>query len=67
MYGRGVFNFPNDVANLAYNLGAVAGGVDYNALRHVNVRVEYEYQHWFGFPPNALTPQLGTVGVAYRF
>ena len=80
MYGRGVFNFPYNViqnpdgsvtsypvANLAYNLVAGGLGVDYNLLRRVNVRAEYEYQHWFGFPPSGLTPSLITLGVAYHF
>ena len=67
MYGRGVFNFPQNIANLAYNLGAAGGGVDVNVLKHVNVRGEYEYQRWFSFPLHDLTPQLGTIGVAYHF
>ncbi len=67
MYGRGVFNYPQGIANLAYNLGAVGGGVDLNVLKHVNVRGEFEYQRWFGFPLNDLTPELGTIGVAYHF
>ena len=66
-YGRGVFNFPQDIANLAYNMGVAAGGVDVNVLRHVNVRGEYEYQRWFGFPNHDLQPQMITVGVAYHF
>lgn len=67
MYGRGVFNFPLDIANLAYNMGVIGGGVDYNLRTHINVRVDYEYQQWIGFPPNGLAPQLGSVGVAYHF
>ncbi len=66
-YGRGVFNFPQDIANLAYNMGVIAGGVDVNVLRHVNVRGEYEYQRWFSFPIHNLQPQMVTVGVAYHF
>ncbi len=66
-YGRGVFNFPRDEANLAYNLAAGGGGVDINVQKHVNVRVDYEYQRWFGFPLHDLQPQLATVGVAYHF
>ena len=67
-YGRGVFNFPNGVANLAYNMFTVAGGVDVHVLRHVNARAEYEAQHWFNFPPNgSLSPSVFTVGAAYHF
>ena len=67
MYGRGVFNYPGDVANLAYNMGVGAGGVDVNVQKHVNVRLEYEYQKWFGFPLHDLQPQMLTVGAAYHF
>ena len=67
MYGRGVFNFPYDVANLAYNLFAAGAGVDVHVKPYLNVRVDYEYQRWLSFPPNGLTPQLIMVGVAYRF
>lgn len=77
MYGRGVFNFPppypppypqdEPAANLAYNLVALGGGVDLAVHPRINVRVDYEYQKWFSFPPNGLTPQLVTFGVAYHF
>jgi opacity protein-like surface antigen len=70
MIGRGVFNFALDgvtYANLAYNMFAVGGGVDYHLTRYLNVRGDYEYQDWGGFPPNGLTPQLISIGVAYHF
>jgi opacity protein-like surface antigen len=70
LYGRGVFNFTYNgkvTANLPYNLFALGGGLDYTVLPFLNVRGEYEYQHWFGFPPNGLTPAAVTLGVAYRF
>lgn len=77
MYGRGVFNFPppfpppypqnQPAANLAYNLAALGAGVDIAVHPRVNVRIEYEYQKWFGFPPDGLTPQLITFGAAYHF
>jgi opacity protein-like surface antigen len=71
MYGRGVFNFPAfpgfTHANLAYNLFAVGGGVDYRILPHLNARADYEYQRWLGFPENGLSPSLFTVGGAYHF
>ena len=67
MYGRGVFNFPNDVANLAYNLFAAGVGVDVHIKPYLNVRADYEYQRWLSFPPNGLSPQVVTIGVAYRF
>ena len=66
-YGRGVFNYPFNAANLAYNMVTGTGGVDIWVQRHIVLRGEYEYQRWVNFPPNALTPQLVTVGAAYRF
>ncbi len=75
MYGRGVFNYPpvfgdpkvGPIANLAYNIVAVGVGVDYHVVPALNVRVEYEYQRWLSFPPNGLTPQVFSIGAAYRF
>jgi len=67
MYGRGVFNYPNSVANLAYNLFAIGVGVDVKVKPYLNVRADYEYQDWLSFPPTGLHPQLITIGVAYHF
>ncbi len=67
MYGRGVFNFPFTSANLAYNLFAGGAGADLHVLPYLNVRADYEYQTWLGFPPTGLTPQVVTLGVAYHF
>ena len=67
MYGRGVFNYPNNIANLAYNLYSVGAGADFRLLRNVNLRVDYEHGHWFRFPLGALTPNVGTIGAAYHF
>ena len=76
MYGRGVFQYPLmadpsgklvPTATLAYNIGALGAGLDYRILPGLNARVEYEYQQWFSFPPSGLTPQMLSVGVAYRF
>jgi opacity protein-like surface antigen len=53
--------------SLAYNIGAAGVGVDYRLLYSVNVRVEYEFQKWFGFPPNDLSPQVLGIGASYRF
>ncbi len=66
-FGRGVFNFPNAVANLAYNMGVVAGGLDVEVYKRINVRVEYEYQRWLSFPPDGLNPTMVTFGAAYHF
>ena len=67
MYGRGVFNFIDNVANLAYNIFAIGGGVDIAIKPYLNVRGDYEYQTWRNFPPDGLTPQVFTIGVAYHF
>lgn len=67
LYGRGVYNFPFDAANLAYNMGVAGGGVDIAVHKRVNVRVDYEYQKWFGFQYSGLHPQVVTVGAAYHF
>jgi hypothetical protein len=67
MYGRGVFNFPHGAANLAYNMFAGGAGVDVRVLPFINVRADYEYQDWMGFPATGLTPQVLTFGVAYHF
>lgn len=79
LYGRGVFNFVRDtygangptssvvVANLAYNEFAGGAGVDFHLLPYLNLRADYEYQMWHSFPPNGLTPQALTFGVAYHF
>ena len=66
-YGRGVFNYPNSVANLAYNMGAGAFGADIRVQRHVNVRGDYEFQYWPNFPENGLSPHLVSIGAAYHF
>jgi hypothetical protein len=54
MVGRGVFNFPDSVANLAYNMGAIGIGAD------------FEYQRWFSFQQSSLSPNLISIGVAYH-
>ena len=68
LIGRGVFNFPDNTANLAYNMISMGGGVDFRAFKHVNVRlVDLEYQKWFSYQKSTLSPALLTFGVAYHF
>ncbi len=74
MYGRGVFNYQYNVANLAYNMADAGVGVDVNVTHRVNVRADYEYQQWFSFRGNlsntetgTLSPQVFTIGAAYHF
>jgi hypothetical protein len=66
--GRGVFNFPHNEANLAYDMWSAGGGVDVRATRYLNVRVvDFETQQWVTFSPNNLAPNIISAGVAYRF
>jgi len=70
LYGRGVFNFATygtTTANLAYTMFAGGAGLDYHVLPYLNVRGDFEYQHWMSFPPNGLSPTVITIGAAYRF
>jgi opacity protein-like surface antigen len=70
LYGRGVFNFADNTittANLAYNMFAFGGGVDYHLIPSVNLRADFEYQYWLSFPGRTLTPNVFTIGAAYHF
>ena len=75
MVGRGVFNFPPDPlhpekgpsANLAYNMWAGGFGADYRLRPSINIRADYEFQQWTGFPPNGLTPRVFSAGIAFHF
>lgn len=68
LIGRGVFNYPQNTANLAYNMLSMGGGVDLRVLSHLNVRlVDFEYQRWLGFQNDTLTPTVITFGAAYHF
>jgi hypothetical protein len=67
MIGRGVYNFSQSRANIAYNMYTFGGGVDLAVRRSINLRVDYEYQNWAGFPLGTLHPGLFTLGAAYHF
>jgi hypothetical protein len=67
LIGRGVYNYAHNAANVAYNMGTLGGGIDTQVRRSLNVRVDYEYQTWFGFPISDLHPSVVTLGVAYHF
>jgi hypothetical protein len=67
LIGRGVYNFTNSVANVAYNMYTYGGGVDVRATRSINVRGDYEYQNWVGFPLGTLHSSVFTLGVAYHW
>jgi len=67
LIGRGVYNFRNNVANVAYNMYTYGGGADLAVTRSINVRGDYEYQNWVGFPLGTLHPSVVTIGVAWHF
>lgn len=67
LYGRGVYNFSGNVANIAYNLYTFGGGTDFLLTPGLNLRADYEYQSWQGFPLATLNPSLVTIGVAFHF
>ena len=82
-YGRGVFNFSSlncssgtqcsyqTTANLAYNMFAMGGGVDFHLKPNLNLRLaDFQYEDWLSFPSSGgagLTPMVLTTGVAYHF
>jgi opacity protein-like surface antigen len=81
LFGRGVVNFPAHqlyvpggletyVDNIAYNIVSFGGGLDYRLTERVNLRGDFEYQHFFAHDrelPNGLSPYLFTIGAAYHF
>jgi len=67
MLGRGVYNFHNGIANVAYNIYTYGGGADFRVARSWNVRADYELQNWMGFPLGTLHPSVMTIGMAYHF
>ena len=81
LYGRGIANFPAHqlflpgrvvtyIDNRGYNLMSFGGGVDYEVTSRINVRADFEYQHWFAHDnelPSGLSPYMLTIGVAYHF
>ena len=67
LYGRGVYNFHNNIANVAFNMYTFGGGADFQLRRSINLRADYEYQTWMGFPITNLHPSVVTIGIAYHF
>jgi hypothetical protein len=62
---EGSFADPNTASYFAY---AVGGGAEFQASRHINVRlIDFEAQKWPGFANNGLSPLLATFGVAWVF
>ena len=67
LYGRGVYNFSGNVANIAYNIYTFGAGTDFYLTQGLNLRGDYEYQNWQSFPLSTLHPGLITIGVAFHF
>jgi len=71
LFGIGRLQYQFDTsphATFTYGMYAFGGGLDFRATHHINVRaIDLEFQKWPGFPPNGLTPIVGTIGVAYAF
>ncbi len=71
MYGRGVFNFPplgdGFHANLAYNIAAIGIGTDYKVKPGSTSAATGNIRHGSAFVNSSLTPNILTVGAAYRF
>jgi hypothetical protein len=82
LYGRGVVNFPAHqivgpdgsfityIDNIGYNLIPFGAGLDYRFNNRINLRADFEYQHWFASDrelPSGLAPYLFTFGAAYHF
>jgi hypothetical protein len=64
-YARPPGSTPPVTTHLIYAFGT---GTDFRLTRKLNLRVaDVEFQRWPGYPPNGLTPTVGTVGVAYQF
>jgi len=62
---QGNFVDANTASYFTYALGA---GAEYQATRHINVRlIDFEAQKWPGFAKSGLSPYLFTVGVAWVF
>jgi hypothetical protein len=66
LVGRGIYNYPHNVAKLAYNVYTGGGGVDVSVKSFFNVRLDYEYQTWLSFPRGDLHPGALSIGIAYH-
>jgi opacity protein-like surface antigen len=67
LYGRGVYNYPGNVATLAYTVYTAGAGADVRVFSSFNLRLDYEYQTWMSFPRGDLHPNGLSVGVTYHF
>lgn len=73
-YGRFVMNYPYNIANIAFNMYGLGGGVDIPVHKHINVRADFDHQTVISFEKatgaetgSQLTPNLISIGAAYHF
>ena len=58
LFGRAVFNFPNNFANQAFTEGSLGGGVDYRLTSLLYVRADYDNHS----PPQCISCGGSTAG-----
>lgn len=67
LYGQGNFVFPYGDAHELSPVLAFGGGVDYRLTRKISVRIlDAEYQRWWSFQKQGISPIGASVGVAYH-
>lgn len=67
LYGQGDFAFPYGAAHELSPVVAFGGGVDYRFSRKISVRLfDAEYQKWWTFQKQGISPIGGSIGVAYH-
>ncbi|MGD0729850.1 MAG: outer membrane beta-barrel protein [Terracidiphilus sp.] len=68
LYGQGVFAFPYGSAHEFSPVIAMGGGVDYRLTHKISVRLfDAEYQRWWNFQHQGISPIGASIGVAYHF
>jgi hypothetical protein len=64
--GRATLTNDRNSQSAGYNAYAFGGGIEYRALRKLNIRVvDLEIQKWPNFEPNTLSPLVITIGASY--
>ena len=73
LFGRAVFNFPNNMANQAFTEGALGGGVDYRLTSLIyfapitSTRGGLSFGTQVSAFPGSLSPSVASFGVSYHF
>ena len=67
LYGQGDFAFPYGSVHELSPLVAMGGGVDYHLSHRIEVRLfDAEYQRWWSFQNQGISPLGASIGVAYH-